>query len=280
MSRRAPASHYWLGRIGALAGALFFIAAASRRRVTRRNLSLAFPNRAANELEPLARGSFRHFGASIFESFSLACLSAEDICRLLSFEDWQHFAEAESENRGVIVLTAHLGVHELVGSVVALYRGPMHVVARPFSNAAVDKRVRKSRERFGNRSLPKRHAARGMLRALDRRERVAILVDQRVHPFQGVQVPFFGRSSWTSPLPAQVSLRSGAPVLPLFAYRLPGGCYRIVAHAPIRPTSTSHSKPAASEVEALTARYAKVTEVAIRRELDQWLWMHDRWRRH
>jgi KDO2-lipid IV(A) lauroyltransferase len=279
VSHRAPAFHDRLGRIGAVAGALAFLVAASRRRVARRNLSLAFPDQTDDELQPIARNAFRHFGASIFESFSLARLSAEEICKLLSFEGWQHFAEAEAENRGVIVLTAHLGAHEVIGSVVALYRGPMHVVARPFSNA-VDRRVRGFRERFGNHSLPKRHAARGMLRALDRRERVAILIDQRVHPFQGVQVPFFGRSSWTSPLPAQISLRSGAPVLPLFAYRLPGGRYRIVAHPAIQATSSSRSKPAGSEVAALTARYAEVTEFAIRRELDQWLWMHDRWRRH
>ncbi|MCP4202108.1 MAG: lysophospholipid acyltransferase family protein [bacterium] len=280
MSRAARASHLWLGRFGDLAGALLFAAAASRRRVTRRNLSLAFPECTASELEPTARRSFRHFGASIFESVSLARLSAERICRLLSFENWHYFEEAESEKRGVIVLTAHLGVHEVIGPVVALYRGPMHVVARPFTHSAVDRRVRRTRERFGNRSLPKRHAARGMLRALEGGERVAILIDQRVHPFQGVQVPFFGRESWTSPLPAQISLRSGAPVLPLFAYRLPGGRYRIVAHAPIRPTSASRSKPDASEVVTLTARYTQATELAIRRELGQWLWMHDRWRRH
>ncbi|MCH7666616.1 MAG: lysophospholipid acyltransferase family protein [Acidobacteria bacterium] len=283
MSRQAPLSHRLMGSIGELVGSLFFVGGASRRRITRRNLSLAFPERTAHALEPIARRSFRHFGAAILESFSLARLSAETICRLLSFENWQHFAEAESENRGVIVLSAHLGVQEVISSVVSLYRGPMHVIARPFSNAAIDRKVRAMRERFGNHLLPKRHAARGMLRALDQGGRVAILIDQRVHPLQGVQVPFFGRPSWTSPLPAQISLRSGAPVLPLFAYRLPGGRYRIVTHAPIhptRPTGSGRSKPSDSEVAALTARYTEVTELAIRRELDQWLWMHDRWRRH
>ncbi len=283
MSHQAPWSHRLMGGIGRLVGSLFFVASASRRQIARRNLSLAFPERTAHALEPLVRGSFGHFGATIFESFSLGRLSAETICRLLSFENWQHFAEAESENRGVIVLTAHLGIQEAIATVVALYRGSMHLVARPFSNAAIDKRVRAVRERFGNQILPERHAARDMLRALDQRGRVAILIDQRVHPTLGVQVPFFGRPTWTSSVPAQISLRSGAPVMPLFAYRLPGGRYRIVAHAPIRPiplSRSSRSQPADSDVAALTARYAEVTEVAIRRELDQWLWMHDRWRRH
>lgn len=277
---RSSALHAWSGRAGALVGTLFFALSASRRRITRRNLSLAFPERSDSELEPIARSSFRHFGASIFQSFSIARSSPEEICKLLSFENWQYFAEAEAEDRGLIILTAHLGVHELVGSVVALYRGPMHVIARPFSNSTLDRHVTKTRQRFGNWSLPKARAARGMLKALLKKERVAILIDQRVHPLQGVEVPFFGRPSWTSPLPAQVSLRSGAPVLPIFAYRRPGGRFRIVAYPPIRPAPSGPSKPAAADVVALTARYTEVTEAAIRRELDQWLWMHDRWRRH
>lgn len=280
MSRPGRALHLLAGRAGAFIGALFFAVSPTRRRITRRNLSLAFPDRTANELEPTARRSFQNFGASIFESFSLARSSPEDICRLLSFENWHYFAEAEADKRGLIILTAHLGVHELIGSVVALYRGPMHVIARPFSSPILDRRVTKTRERFGNWSMPKGRAARGMLKAMDRAERVAILIDQRVHPHHGVEVPFFGRPSWTSPLPAQISLRSGAPVLPIFAYRMPRGHYRIVAHPPIRSASSGGSKPAAADVAALTARYSEVTEAAIRRELDQWLWMHDRWRRH
>ena len=226
-------------------------------------------------------GHFRHFGSSIFESFSLARSSPEDICRLLSFENWHYFAEAEADKRGLIILTAHLGVHELIGSVVALYRGPMHVIARPVFES--DSRPSRHQDSRALRELvhaQETRAARGMLKAMDRAERVAILIDQRVHPHHGVEVPFFGRPSWTSPLPAQISLRSGAPVLPIFAYRMPRGRYRIVAHPPIRSVSSGGSKPAASDVAALTARYSEVTEAAIRRELDQWLWMHDRWRRH
>jgi len=280
MSRGALLTHRLAGAVGAAIGSLYFAIRPSRRRIARRNLTLAFPERTEQALEQIARDSFRHFGAAIFESFSLARMKPETICRLASFENWHYLAEAEAESQGVIVMTAHLGVQELIGDAVALYRGPMEIVARPFSNATVDKTVRAMRQRFGNHLLPKRHAVRGMIRALDQGKRVAILIDQRVHPNQGVQVPFFGRPSWTSPLPAQLSLRSGVPVVPLFAYRNRGGRYRIVAHPPIRPTNPTRSRPDASEVVALTTRYSEVTEAAIRRELEQWLWMHDRWRRH
>lgn len=243
-----------------------------------RNLALAYPEAPDRELEALARASLRHFGRSVFEALSLHRMSARRICRLLSFEGWEHVTGLEG--RGAIVLTAHLGVHEVVGSVVALYRGPMHVVARRFRNRAIDRQVRRVRERFGNRTLAKEHAARGMLRALRLGESAAILIDQRVHPYRGIRVPFFGRSSWTSPLPAHISLRTGAPVLPLFVYARAGGRYRVVAQAPIYPHARSDSKSADADLHELTANYSAVTEAAIRREPAQWMWSHDRWRRH
>ncbi len=280
MTARGVASHALAGRLGAAAGSFYYELAGSRRRVARRNLALAFPADTERRLDSLARSSFRHFGRAVFESVSASRLPAESICDLLSFENWHEFVQAEKGDRGVIVLTAHLGAHEMVGPTVALYRGPMHMVARPFRYSPLERRVRAIRERFGNRSLLKRQAARGMLRALSQGERVAILIDQRVHPFQGVRVPFFGRSSWTSPLPAQISLRSGAPVLPIFAYSLSNGRYRIAVQPAIEPPPRSNSGSFDDDVVALTARYAQVTEAAIRRELVQWLWMHDRWRRH
>lgn len=280
MNRNPASSHALAGRLGAATGALFYEIASQRRRVARRNLALAFPGETDRYLERLARKSFRHFGRSVFESVSIARLDRRRICALLSFEGWENFARAEAEGRGVIVLTAHVGVHEVLGPAVALYRGPMHMVARPFRHPAIDRRVRAIRERFGNRSLPKRQAARGMLRALAQGDRVAILIDQRVHPFQGVRVPFFGRESWTSPLPAQISLRSGAPVLPIFVYGRSRGRYVIAAHEPILAPRRTHAKPRGEDIRELTARYSSATETAIRRELGQWMWMHDRWRRH
>jgi lauroyl/myristoyl acyltransferase len=44
---------------------------------------------------------------------------------------------------------------------------------------------------------------------------------------------------------------------------------------PIDPTEL---EPAELEDEPLTARFMAVTEAAIRRRPEQWLWYHDRWR--
>ena len=244
------------------------------RRVAHRSLDAAFPDMSTAVKSVIIRRCFRHFGSVVADFFHLGRLTPVALCRRLEFENWSLFGEAEAAGRGVLILTAHLGFHELLAPVVALYKGPMHLVARPLRNLALNTRVNGIRSRFGNRLVPKRGAARGLLQAISSGGRAAILIDQRVHPNEGIEVPFFGRPSWTSPLPARISIRTGAPVLPLFAFPLAGGTYRLLAHEPIFPDGSSE------DVGELTTRYLAVIEKEIRARPPQWLWMHDRWRRH
>ena len=243
------------------------------RRVAMRTIEAALPELSGSARAEIIRSSFRHFGSVSGEFLRLAVESPEEICRRLEFDNWQFFAEAEAADRGTLILTAHLGFHEVLAPVVALYKGPMQMVARPIGHPLLHARVNAIRTRFGNGLIPKRGAARGLLRAISAGDRAVILIDQRVHPNEGLEVPFFGLPSWSSPLPAQISIRTGAPVLPLFGLSLPSGRILIRARSPIFPNDEGES------VQELTARYMAVVEEEIRDRPEQWLWMHDRWKR-
>lgn len=242
------------------------------RRRADRTLEAALPDLARRERRRLVRRCFRHFGSVTLEFFHLASSSPTEICDRLQLEHWERFAEAEDRGRGVLILTAHLGLHELVGLAVTLYKGPIHGVARPLRNRVLNDRLVTIRTRFGGTLIPKRGAVLGLFKAIADGQRALILIDQRVHPSQGVEVPFFGRPSWSSPLPAHISLRTGAPVLPVFAFQRPPDGYRLAVRAPIFPDESS-------TVGELTRRYMAVVEDEIRSCPEQWLWMHDRWKR-
>jgi KDO2-lipid IV(A) lauroyltransferase len=101
---------------------------------------------------------------------------------------------------------------------------------------------------------------------------VGILIDQRVQEKEGIAVPFFGRPALTTPVLARLSLRTGAPVLPLALFPEPHGRYRFIAHPPILPQGEGEAA-----VAELTRQYLAVAEQDIRRHPEQWLWMHRRW---
>ncbi|MCP4249361.1 MAG: lysophospholipid acyltransferase family protein, partial [bacterium] len=128
------------------------------------------------------------------------------------------------------------------------------------------------RERFGNSTIYKRGAARGLSRAIRQGESIAILIDQRVHPNEGIEVPFFGHSAVTTTLLARLSLRHQLPVVPMFAFPRPWGRFLVAVRPPIHPAGTGDEA-----VAELTARYLAAVETEIRRQPELWLWQHERW---
>jgi KDO2-lipid IV(A) lauroyltransferase len=268
-------------RLGAALGATAHAADRRHRRVVADNLAHAFPGLSAAERRSLSRGCFRHFGAALCDALSAQRFGPVELCRRVTLAGWEHLVAADERRQGVLVMGAHLGTWELIPSLVALYRGPMHVVGRPADNPWIDREVVRLRERFGGIALDKRGSVRPMLKALAEGGRVGLLIDQRVHPREGIRVPFFGRPAVTSPLLARLSLRHRAPVVPVLGDLEPGGRYRVTFYPPIEPTGDDDRDnriKGDDAVAVLTGRYLAFVESRIRERPAQWLWMHERWK--
>jgi KDO2-lipid IV(A) lauroyltransferase len=90
-----------------------------------------------------------------------------------------------------------------------------------------------------------------------------------------VFVPFFGRLASTSRSLAVLAVRTGVPIVPIFARREAAGRHRVIIWPPLTPPTTNDREKATVE---LTARCTATIEAAIRQAPEQWLWMHGRWR--
>lgn len=249
------------------------------RQVAAKSLRLAFPDWPTERIAATSRACFAHFGESFCDAISSLRFDRVESCRRLSVEGWENLEDAERDGKGVLIMGAHLGDWEAVVKPLALYRGDLHIVGRPADNPHLNREMRRLRERFDSKTIDKHNAARPMLRALQANQKVGILIDQRVLPREGIAVPFFGRPAWTTPVLAKLSLRTGAPIVPTYAFAEPEGRYRVEFHAPIR--ATAGGEPGADEaavVERLTRLYLEHVEAQIRRCPEQWLWLHDRWK--
>jgi KDO2-lipid IV(A) lauroyltransferase len=175
----------------------------------------------------------------------------------------------------VLVLTAHLGNWEYLSAAARLTGYPLSVVVRPLDSPALDTLAAAMRRKTGAALIDKRGALRPVLEALRRGGMVGILLDQNTARRESVFVPFFGRTASTSRSLALLSLRTGAPVVPIFIRREGPGRHRVVIEPPLPRPSVNDPEQAVVE---LTARCTQVIEAAIRCAPEQWLWSHDRWR--
>ena len=262
--------HTWSRRLGAAFGRLFYALGTRRRKIARDNLQKAVPNLDERTRERIARESFRNLGAMLFDTLSAQRFNQEQLCRRIEFEGFHHLDEAEKENCGVLVLSAHHGHWEMAAWALNLAGRSVDVVGRPTDNPHLQRELVRIRTRFGNRMIEKHGAARPMLAGLRDGGYVGVLIDQRVKPREGLTLEFFNRPALTTPIAARLSKKTGAPVVPIYGAMEPGGRYRVRIDPPIWPQD--------QDAEELTRRYLALTEEAIRAHPERWLWMHRRWR--
>ena len=259
-------------RFGHRLGGLAYTVVRSKRKLALRNLARVFPEKSSSEREAIARQAFRIFGATCCEMVAAERFSPADLAGRFHVTGWEHVEAAAALGRGLCLTTGHFGRWEFSALYVAMRLGSLHTVIRPLDNPFVSADVEQARARFGNALIYKQGAVRRMLGVLRERGNLAVIVDQRVRESAGILVPFFGHPAWTSPVLAAVSLRTGAPVVPVFCTAEGAEEFRVRILPAILPEGEG------KEAEArLTERYLEVIAEEIRQDPPQWLWMHRRW---
>ncbi len=264
------------GRLGAALGDLYRLTGRRRREILDFNLSLAFPNLAPRDRARLAREVARHFGRVTLDALRLMEASPQELLAQVTIEGRSNLEAGLKHGRGVFLLSCHIGSWEVAALVAGLIvPAGFAVVNRPLDNPLLEAELERLRGLFGNRALGKENITRALLRQLKRGGAVGILIDQRTLENEGVRVPFFAHPAWTHPALARLSVRTGAPIVPIWGLWDGPGRYTVRFDPPVVPGELD---PAERDEVALTARLTGLIEHVIRERPAQWLWYHDRWR--
>ena len=264
---------------GTVLGLAFYAVDGAHRRIALNNLANAFPQRPLAERRIIARRAFEHFGRLMMELLKYATLTPEQMLARVETDGEERARMAYAQRHGVIFVTGHFGFWELQALVHAARVEPVGVLGRALDNPLLNRLLEDIRQRTGNTVIYRRGTIRRVLRLLQEGRGVAILIDQHIMSRDAIYVDFFQRPAATTSAIASLAMRTGAPVLPVFALPLGGGRYRMIYEHPVEP-------PSAEAIEAdkdtatreFTQRCTDVLEMYVRRHPDLWLWMHRRWR--
>ncbi|MEM1189086.1 MAG: lysophospholipid acyltransferase family protein [Pseudomonadota bacterium] len=195
------------------------------RRVTERNILLAFPELDAEERNALARRSVLATGELAGE-MGFVWRRPWSVVRAQIMEVLGEEAVLESlaRGRGVVILGPHLGNWEVAGLYLATL-GDALALYEPPHMQALESIVRGARERSGTRLVPTSTRGLGILvRTLKRGGITGILPDQ-VPPVveAGENSVFMGIPSFTMTFVSKLLQRSGAAAFYAFAERVPKG---------------------------------------------------------
>jgi KDO2-lipid IV(A) lauroyltransferase len=259
---------------GRTLGFIFYALDGTHRRVALENLAAAFPRRSAAERRAIVRAVFAHFGCLLFEFLKFSTLSPKQILERVDFDGEERVRLAYGHGKGVLFITGHFGFWELHALAHPLRFEPIGVLARTLDNTRLNTLLEEIRQRTGNVVVYRQGSIRKVMRLMSEKHGVAILIDQHISSADAVYVDFFDRPAATTSAVAAMALRTGAPIVPVFALPLGKGRYRLIYEHPVEPPA-SDSQDAILE---FTQRCTDVLEMYVRRHPDLWLWMHRRWR--
>jgi KDO2-lipid IV(A) lauroyltransferase len=259
---------------GGALGHAVYIVDGFHRRIALTNLANAFPTRSAAERRAIARAMFAHFGRLLLELIKFGSLTDAQMLSRIESDGEERVQQAYQHGRGVLFFTGHFGYWEMQAIAQPLRVRPVSVLARPLDNPYLHAWLERIRTRTGNSVIYRQGAIRKVMRELAANRGVALLIDQHLHSSDAVYVDFFDRPAATTSALAALALRTGAPVIPVFALPLPGGRYRFVYERPVPPPR----EDSPDAIREFTQRCTDVLEMYVRRDPALWLWMHRRWR--
>lgn len=207
---------------------MLWIVGGTPRRVTERNMGLAFPELSAGEQERLARRSLQSTGELAAEMGYIWNRSWDTVQgHILEIVGDDAVRASLTKGRGVMMLGPHLGNWEVVGLHIS-EMGDSVALYEPPHMQQLDTMVRRARQRSGSELVPTN--PRGLARLVKclKRGGIAGILPDQVPPVveSGENSLFMGVPTFTMTLASKLLIKSGAQAFFGFAQRIPGG-YRL-----------------------------------------------------
>ena len=247
------------------------------RQVGLDNLEQAFGDRyTAAERDAIVRAVYEHFCMLIMEILHIPRKFHLTTWRdRITLVGHQPVLERLMQGGPLILLSGHFGNWELAGYLFGVFGFPPNSVARTLDNPHLDRFLRRFRERTGQYLIDKNTGYDEMLRVLREGGVLSFLADQDAGQ-RGLFVAFFGRPASTHKAIALLAIEHRAPVVVGYARRVgPGFRYEVGCEDVILPEELTGT---AADVVLITQRFTSALEAVIRRNPEQYLWLHRRWK--
>lgn len=247
-----------------------------RGRIVDENLQIAFPEMPEDERKWITRRMWHHLLLMVCEIAHLQRKIHETNWRkYVTIPNKREWILAVSRAGPKVCVTGHFGNFEALGHVSNFWGFRTYTIARTLDNPYLDRLVNRFRESMGQRLLPKSDSAGQADEVLNTGGILALLGDQHAGR-KGCVVDFLGRPASCHKALALFALLNRAPLLVATCTR---GDRPLRFVMKMDGLADSEQTPDVfASVEELTQWYNDALAAQIRRQPEQYWWLHDRWR--
>ena len=246
------------------------------RKIVHTNLTFLFGKSMDDtQKDAITRYSFKNLMFNIMYLMELRHMSKEAFKKKVSVKNFETVQKALNEKKPIIYITSHYSAWELAGSTLSVYAEPVTAVYKHLKNRQYEEWLLSSREHFGNRSVEKSNVLKKLIKVVKKKEAIGILIDTNINKKDGIPVKFFNKTIHQTPVPAYLSRKFDAVIIPAVIRTDDDIHYELTFYDPIQTPKTEDES---ADIAASTQMQATWLEEVIRKEPKFWFWLHRRFK--
>ena len=190
----------------------------------------------------------------------------------IKIEGLKNLEKIKSEKRKAVFISGHFNNFELMALQIEKAGIDLCAIYRPLNNIYLNKTMERIRKKFicKNQIEKGRSGTRRIIENLNKGNSVALMIDQRVR--EGIKTNFFGKPASTTTIPAQLIKKYSCDLVPIYIERERKYYFKMYISEPIKISSKK-------SIDEITEHLNKILEKMILKNIDQWIWTHDRWKK-
>jgi Kdo2-lipid IVA lauroyltransferase/acyltransferase len=268
--------------LGAALGGAACLVLKKRRLIARANARRIHAGLTEVEARRIVRKCFQKLGINFVETLLIPYMKKEHYEMRFTLQNREHAEKALKDGKGLLALSFHYGNWEIMGVISNLLGCEIVALARPLKNQRLLNGFLTSlRVSTGLSVIANQDTARDAMKHLKENRMVAILGDQRDKRSKGILVDFFGEKVPTSRGIALLAMKTGVPMIPIYAERNGFLRYTFVFSEPLE-IERRHAEGESMEdvVYRNTRKINAFLETIVANHPDEWLLVHRRFGRH
>lgn len=237
-----------------------------------RNLSVAFPQKNAQEIRQLTRDVCGNLGNAAAELVFAERIWLERDERIEFIVD-DRVNLADYQENAAVMVTGHIGAWQISTFVASQYELRVTSIFAPEKNPFLADLFLRLRTALPCHWISRDGCMRGLTQELKQKHIVGLVTDTRLD--SGDPLDFFGVPAPTNTTAARLALRHHCDLLPVRAERLADMRFRITVFPPIKPDNPAAT--ASEQAHQMTQQLLAYFESWVRESPDQWMCFGRRW---
>jgi KDO2-lipid IV(A) lauroyltransferase len=219
----------------------------------------------------IASNVLGNYGRIFAEYVYLKKFRNNELKKYVSIDGLEHLENLKKNNKRAVFISGHFNNFELMAMEIEKAGIDLAAIYRPLNNVFLNKTMEQIRKEYicKNQIKKGRAGSREIIKKLIEGKSIALMIDQRVR--EGKKVKFFDNLATTTTIPAQLVKKYNCELIPIYIERKKSNYFKIYISKPIKVGKTK-------SIQQITEFLNKVLEKMILKNVDQWIWTHDRWK--